>query len=532
MYTGMIDVSQWSASQRQYHGLVTDWRQTMPPRAFTRRDFIKGASALLATALPGQRLLAQSSTFRRLDWNTFRNTRDYGSLVDGIWRMRENTNASDKRSWAYWTDAHVNYCPHNIAYFLAWHRGYLYYFEQQLRAVSGNKWLVLPYWDYYTTPEIPGEFTNPSPFNSLYLSRQNANVSDALTLAPFAGTVTNMQRGLSNPFEVLMEDQPHNPVHNIIGSTMATMQSPTDPIFWLHHANIDRLWSAWQQAGGGRTTPAAGSTYWNGTFTYATRLTIPRSRTIDTRNQLAYYYQNETMPTSLPAAQTAQAGESGFMLASMRTGDTPLQLAQLGPRPTGAAPRLLTRPGVADLAATPSRQISGNRLSVGGVLRVPLNENSISVQLRIDQTSANLLQRSLSAAAPQSASPYRSAQVVLDNVRIAGSGDIGGYFYHLYLNLPSSTDISSATSYRIGSIGPFEIAGAQHRVHMRQEAGGSEAGTVALRFTLSRELSELVAADPGNVTLSFVRVSGNSAPGGEVIQVGEARLELSTEPPQ
>jgi tyrosinase len=67
---------------------------------------------------------------------------------------------------------------------------------------------------------------------------------------------------------------------------------------------------------------------------------------------------------------------------------------------------------------------------------------------------------------------------------------------------------------------------------MRQEAGGSEAGTVALRFTLSRELSELVAADPGNVTLSFVRVSGNSAPGGEVIQVGEARLELSTEPPQ
>jgi hypothetical protein len=123
------------------------------------------------------------------------------------------------------------------------------------------------------------------------------------------------------------------------------------------------------------------------------------------------------------------------------------------------------------------------------VLRVPLNENSISVQLRIDQTSANLLQRSLSAAAPQAASPYRSAQVVLDSVRITGSGDIGGYFYHLYLNLPSSTDVSSATSYRIGSIGPFEIAGAQHRVHMQQEPGGSEAGTVALRAAKSSGLA-------------------------------------------
>jgi tyrosinase len=504
----------------------------MHRRAFTRRGFLKGASALLATALPGQQLLAQSTAMRRLDWNTFRNTRDYGSLVDGILRMRENTNASDKRSWAYWTNAHVNSCPHGIAYFLAWHRGYLYYFEQQLRAVSGNKFLVLPYWDYYATPEMPGEFTNPSPFNPLYLSRQNSNVIDALTLAPFASTVTNMQRGLANPFEVLMEDQPHNPVHNIIGSTMATMQSPTDPIFWLHHANIDRLWSAWQQAGGGRTTPSAGSNYWAGNFTYATRLTMQRSRTIDTRSQLSYYYENETMPTSLPAAQTAQAGDGGFRLASMRQGDAALQLAQLGPRPSGAVPRLLTRPAVASLAASQSRQISGNRLSVGGVLRIPLNENSISVQLQPDQTRADLLQRTLGAAAPQAGSPYRSALVVLDSVRISGNGDIGGYFYHLYLNLPSSTDVSNGTAYRIGSVGPFEIAAAEHRVHMRQDAGGSEPGTVMLAFPLNRQLSELVAADPRNITLSFVRVSGNSAPGGEVIRVGEARLELSTDIPQ
>jgi tyrosinase len=27
--------------------------------------------------------------------------------------------------------------------------------------------------------------------------------------------------------------------------------APTDPIFWMHHANIDRLWSQWQQTHAG-----------------------------------------------------------------------------------------------------------------------------------------------------------------------------------------------------------------------------------------------------------------------------------------
>jgi len=63
---------------------------------------------------------------QRLEWNTFRTTRQYASLVDGIARMRENTNAADKRSCRYWNNVHISFCPHGNAYFLAWHRGYLY----------------------------------------------------------------------------------------------------------------------------------------------------------------------------------------------------------------------------------------------------------------------------------------------------------------------------------------------------------------------------------------------------------------------
>ena len=38
----------------------------------------------------------------------------------------------------------------------------------------------------------------------------------------------------------------HNNVHNAVGGQMAQANSPADPLFWLHHSNMDRIWSAWQ----------------------------------------------------------------------------------------------------------------------------------------------------------------------------------------------------------------------------------------------------------------------------------------------
>lgn len=498
----------------------------MYKRGYTRRDFIKGASALMLPSFVSGPLLAQT-VVQRPDWNTFSTTRDYGVLIKTIQKMKSIHSTSDRRSWDYWVNVHVTNCPHGIAYFLGWHRGYLYYLEQQLRAISGSKTLVIPYWDYYSNPEMPADFTNPSPLNPLYVQRVNTNVIEALTLTPFGSTMTNMQRGLANAFETSVENMPHNPVHNIIGNIMADMQSPVDPIFFMHHANIDRLWSAWQQGGGGRTTPPANNNYWNGSYTYAPSLTMPRNRTIDTRSSLTYNYRNETMPTSLPVASGAADG--GFQLAAFQGAD---QLAQLAPRTGSALPRLLSRPALQSFAATTGRQVSANRLSLAGVLRIPLDESSVSTQLAIDDASANLLTQVLTRTTTPAMARFRSAQLVLDNVTISDPGRTGGYFYYLYLNLPSSTDVASASNaYLLGSIGPFEIAGAQHRVHMNIEPGGSQAGTVRLAFPLTSDLSDLIVQDPRRVTVSFVRVSGGTSPGGAVIQIGEARLELTPDPP-
>lgn len=42
----------------------------------------------------------------------------------------------------------------------------------------------------------------------------------------------------------------HNRVHEWVGGDMRTSTSPNDPLFWLHHSNIDRIWASWQQVNG------------------------------------------------------------------------------------------------------------------------------------------------------------------------------------------------------------------------------------------------------------------------------------------
>ncbi len=51
---------------------------------------------------------------------------------------------------------------------------------------------------------------------------------------------------------------PANP--NILHTgSMAQNTSPNDPVFWLHHANIDRIWTAWMKRYGRVYAPVSGA---------------------------------------------------------------------------------------------------------------------------------------------------------------------------------------------------------------------------------------------------------------------------------
>lgn len=59
------------------------------------------------------------------------------------------------------------------------------------------------------------------------------------TFEQFAGSV-------KEPEGSLLESGPHGAVHSFVGKTMLFNLSPVDPVFYLHHANVDRLWCEWE----------------------------------------------------------------------------------------------------------------------------------------------------------------------------------------------------------------------------------------------------------------------------------------------
>lgn len=150
--------------------------------------------------------------------------------------------------------------------FLPWHRVYLYQFEQKLQSVHPE--ITIPYWDWTTPVEqtIPGWLQNVTP--TVNIPRPGPG-QVTVTRAPgtmgfdlasvVAGTVdpnllalaTVQQATDYTTFATGLESL-HNLVHVWVGGQRGTMsfldRSPADPIFWLHHANIDRLWWQWQQS--------------------------------------------------------------------------------------------------------------------------------------------------------------------------------------------------------------------------------------------------------------------------------------------
>jgi tyrosinase len=243
------------------------------------------------------------------------------SYRDGVAAMMAIHDARDVRSWHYWHNAHHmsrgkppaamaavwNQCKHHrVPYFYAWHRGFVYFFEQMLRTMSGNPNFALPYWDYYRHPELPEIFAHErlpgGARNALYWSDRMGSRIDRLSFRCYASR--RFPNTGTYSFENLLEENPHGHVHDQIGGDMGHIAtSALDPIFWVHHCNIDRLWSAWLHAGDGRRMPAPGSSYYEPTFAFNLSKTWSLNvgamvRTIP----LGYTYSDLSLPEPTPGA--------------------------------------------------------------------------------------------------------------------------------------------------------------------------------------------------------------------------------------
>ncbi|SEI93711.1 Common central domain of tyrosinase [Frateuria terrea] len=438
----------------------------------TRRQFLQATAALALVPMLPHDTIGATSLHTRPSWPTFRKSTSYPAFLRAVGAMRANKNSTSPASWAYWTSVHGTFCPHHKPYFLAWHRGFLARFEAQLRKAAGSSSLVLPYWDYYYDPILPTEFQDPS--SPLYLAgRTGKDVSGALSMTPFGNSLINLPRGYPYAFEPAVETAPHNPVHNLIGGAMDNVAiSPRDPIFWLHHANIDRLWDAWVRAGAGRHMPSKTSSYWSGSFNYGAAVSGVARLTTYAPSNLGYRYDNSTLPT----------GGYGYGMQAAAS-------AQL--------------PAIQDAFAQP---LPAQGPSLGGVGGLALGPRSTRIRIPLSADGRDRV-RSLVTRAPQATSGS-ALQIVLDGVDVTGAGTRGGYFYKLLLNLPSGGLAQPEQTYLVGTLGPFEVSVARHAKAMAMGAGGHMAMQGPARITLPAldVLSRIWPAPLDALTLSFVRV--------------------------
>lgn len=154
---------------------------------------------------------------------------------------------------------------HGAPGFLPWHRAYLLDLERELQAINPS--VALPYWRFDSpapqvfTKEFLGvsdslgtvsfSASNPLQFwktdgvqginrRPLFdVATQFADViSEAQTLA-----LSKQYRGFRT-----MEGDPHGYAHTSFGGSISGIPTAAkDPLFFLLHANVDRLWAKWQQ---------------------------------------------------------------------------------------------------------------------------------------------------------------------------------------------------------------------------------------------------------------------------------------------
>jgi tyrosinase len=209
----------------------------------------------------------------------------------------------DPTSWRYQAAIHGvapgvradrwrNQCQHTTWFFLPWHRLYLYWFERiVLKAMEKideippdvrREW-ALPYWNYSRQgsndyAKLPAAFKaktmEDGDSNPLFVEEREPGINaddplpaDAIRelayFQPvFSVTRLNVVTGFGGPktrwhhlgeppnySPGVLEMIPHATVHGEVGGEGGFMSdfptAPLDPIFWLHHANIDRMWVAW-----------------------------------------------------------------------------------------------------------------------------------------------------------------------------------------------------------------------------------------------------------------------------------------------
>jgi N-acetylneuraminic acid mutarotase len=234
---------------------------------------------------------------------------DSQAFAEAVWNgcQAHPYNPSDPEQYQQW-------------YFLPWHRLMLHEFEGVIREVLHDEDFSLPYWNPVTgNPDdlsLPAVFREPG--SPLYNGtrwpwvnggeRLDMLYKDWLTL-----DALNEKLYIDSPtgnlgFNPRLDINPHFLTHLALGGDMSDFATVGgDPLFYLHHTNLDRIWESWNRLGNKNPTDPK---YLNRTFAFADRsgkrVDLPVSAG-DRTAQLGYEYDSYAKPPQDPPQPSREA---------------------------------------------------------------------------------------------------------------------------------------------------------------------------------------------------------------------------------
>jgi tyrosinase len=157
-------------------------------------------------------------------------------------------------------DIHANavHQMHGNPRFLPWHRIYLLRLEELLQMIDPT--VCIPYWNSSDEQSFPSWLLGFTPTVNLMGGPHTVTRNIGGALLPDTTSVNNaLANGTFNGFASALEGI-HNSGHVWVGGTMSGITTaPTDPVFWMHHCEIDRIWAQWQAGNPGLNPSLAGA---------------------------------------------------------------------------------------------------------------------------------------------------------------------------------------------------------------------------------------------------------------------------------
>lgn len=204
-------------------------------------------------------------------------------VINGQNKLCSQYQTSKDKLWA-WGDCTHNSSQNASLNFLFWHRMYIWYLEKIVRDLSGKQDFALPYWNYGSsdaTNNVMAEAIRNKD-GSLYESARWSilNAGQSIPSEQVDQIQLSLEELKTNPsfagkagFSKSLEIAPHGFMHDLIGGEyaepaetyynsiyqtnmsglMANVPSAGfDPVFWLHHSMIDRIWESWDLSANGQ----------------------------------------------------------------------------------------------------------------------------------------------------------------------------------------------------------------------------------------------------------------------------------------